>query len=110
MAAQQFGGAGVEYQRLHGTPDEVFGMISVKERRHAANTPLEIFLEPICLDEVMASKRISGPLTRSQACLPTCGAAAANLLYLAFAEQAGPAPPEENVARQIPPNRGEKGN
>src|SRR3546814_7072419 len=30
MAAQQFGGAGVEYQRLHGTPDEVFGMISVK--------------------------------------------------------------------------------
>src|SRR3546814_16734648 len=27
MAAQQFGGAGVEYQRLHGTPDEVFGKI-----------------------------------------------------------------------------------
>src|SRR3546814_7706924 len=42
MAAQQFGGAGVEYQRLHGTPDEVFGMISVKARRHAANNPLAI--------------------------------------------------------------------
>src|SRR3546814_3271085 len=51
MAAQQCGGAGVEDQRLHGTPDEVFGMISVKARRHAANNPLAIFREPISLDE-----------------------------------------------------------
>src|SRR3546814_9339192 len=67
MAAQQFGGAGVEYQRLHGTPDEGFGMISVKARGHEANKPLAIFREPISLDEVMASKRLYGPITRFQA-------------------------------------------
>src|SRR3546814_8976905 len=39
MAVQQFGGAGVDYQQRHGIADEVFGLISVKARRHAANNP-----------------------------------------------------------------------
>src|SRR3546814_11915571 len=67
MAAQQFGGAGVEYQRLHGTPDEVFGMIAVKARRRAANNPLAIFREHIRLDAVMASERICGLIHRFHA-------------------------------------------
>ena len=80
LVAQQFGGAGLDYQQRHGTPDEVFGMIAVKSRAHAANNPLALFRDPITLDEVMTSKPLYGPLTRYQACPPTCGAAAAVLV------------------------------
>ena len=85
MAAQQFGGGGVDYQSRYGASDEVFGLISVKARRHAANNPLALFRTPLTLDEVMASKHLYGPLTRFQACPPTCGAAAAVLVSPAFA-------------------------
>jgi sterol carrier protein 2 len=85
MAAQQFGGGGVDYQGRYGIKDDVFGMIAVKARRHAANNPMAIFRDPITLEEVMASKRLYGPLTRFQACPPTCGAAAAVLVSPAFA-------------------------
>jgi sterol carrier protein 2 len=89
MAAQQFGGAGVDYQQRHGIADEVFGMISVKARRHAANNPLALFRAPVTIEEVMASKPLYGPLTRLQACPPTCGAAAAVLVSPAFAARHG---------------------
>jgi acetyl-CoA acetyltransferase len=85
FAAQQFGGGGVDYQQRYGAKDETFGMISVKARTHAANNPLAIFRDPLTLDEVMASKHLYGPLTRFQACPPTCGAAAAVLVSPAFA-------------------------
>jgi len=87
--AQQFGGAGREYQERYGTKDEVFAMISVKARQHAANNPLAIFREPVTLEEVMASKHLYGPITRLQACPPTCGAAAAVLVSRAFAKKHG---------------------
>lgn len=89
LVAQQFGGAGLDYQARYGASDEVFGLISVKARRHAANNPLALFREPITLDEVMASKHLYGPLTRYQACPPTCGAAAAVLVSPAFAAKHG---------------------
>lgn len=89
MAAQQFGGAGVDYQQRYGIADEVFGLISVKARRHAANNPLALFRAPITLEEVMASKHLYGPITRFQACPPTCGAAAALLVSPAFAAKHG---------------------
>lgn len=85
MAAQQFGGGGLEHQKRYGTSNEAFGMISVKARRHAANNPLALFRDPITLEDVMASKHLYGPITRFQACPPTCGAAAAVLVSLAFA-------------------------
>ena len=89
LVAQQFGGAGLDYQARYGAPDEVFGLISVKARRHAANNPLALFRESISLEEVMASKHLYGPLTRYQACPPTCGAAAAVLVSPAFAAKHG---------------------
>jgi sterol carrier protein 2 len=85
MAAQQFGGAGLDHQARYGTSDEAFGLISVKARRHAANNPLALFRAPLTLEEVMTSKHLYGPITRFQACPPTCGAAAAVLLSPAFA-------------------------
>ena len=89
LVAQQFGGAGLDYQARYGAPDEVFGMIAVKARAHAANNPLALFRDPLTLDEVMASKHLYGPLTRFQACPPTCGAAAALLVSPAFAAKHG---------------------
>ena len=101
MTAQQFGGAGLDYQARHGTPDEVFGMIAVKARRHAANNPLALFRDPIDLDDVMQSKHLYGPLTRLQACPPTCGAAAAILVSPAFAAKHGLDAPVEIVAQAM---------
>ncbi|WP_174286232.1 lipid-transfer protein [Sphingomonas bacterium] len=85
MAAQQFGGGGVDYQSKYGASDDTFGLISVKARRHAANNPLALFRNPLTLEEVMESKHLYGPITRYQACPPTCGAAAAVLVSPAFA-------------------------
>ena len=89
MAAQQFGGGGLDYQARYGASDETFGLISVKARRHAANNPLAVFRDPLTLEEVMASKHLFGPITRFQACPPTCGAAAAVLVSPAFAAKHG---------------------
>lgn len=101
MAAQQFGGAGLDYQQRYGIADEVFGLISVKARRHAANNPLALFRAPITLEEVMASKHLYGPITRFQACPPTCGAAAALLVSPAFAAKHGLNAPVEIAAQAM---------
>jgi acetyl-CoA acetyltransferase len=87
--AQMFGGGGREYQEKYGTSDEVFAMISVKARRHAEHNPFAIFRDPLTVEEVLASKRLYGPLTRFQACPPTCGAAAAVLVSERFAARHG---------------------
>lgn len=89
MAAQQFGGGGVDYQQRYGAKNETFGQISVKARRHAANNPLAVFRDLLTLEEVMESKHLYGPITRYQACPPTCGAAAAVLVSPAFAARHG---------------------
>lgn len=101
MAAQQFGGAGLDYQQRYGIADEVFGLISVKARRHAANNPLALFRTPVTLDEVMASKHLYGPVTRLQACPPTCGAAAAVLVSPRFAARHGLSASVEIVAQAM---------
>ncbi|MBB6125309.1 thiolase C-terminal domain-containing protein [Sphingobium subterraneum] len=101
MAAQQFGGGGVDHQQRYGTKNETFGMISVKARRHAANNPLAIFRDPLTLEEVMESKPLYGPLTRFQACPPTCGAAAAVLVSPAFAKKHGLDASVEIVAQSM---------
>ena len=89
LVAQQFGGAGLDYQQRYGASDDVFGLISVKARKHAANNPMALLRAPLTLDEVMGSKHLYGPLTRFQACPPTCGAAAALLVSPAFAVKYG---------------------
>lgn len=101
MAAQQFGGGGIDHQQRFGTKDETFAMISVKARRHAANNPLALFRNELTLEEVMASKPLYGPITRFQACPPTCGAAAAVLVSPAFAARHGIDQSVEIVAQAL---------
>jgi len=89
IAAQYFGGARLEYQRRWGMPDEVFAMISVKSRQHAARNPFAVFREPTTVEEVLASAPIFGGLTKLQCCPPTCGAAAVVLVSPDFARRHG---------------------
>lgn len=101
FAAQQFGGAGLDHQARYGTSDEAFALISVKARRHAANNPMALLRAPLELAEVIASKHLYGPITRFQACPPTCGAAAAVLVSPAFAARRGLPAPVEIVAQAL---------
>ena len=89
MAAQYFGGAGTAYAEKYGVDPKVFAQIAVKARRHAANNPYAVFRDPVSVEEVLASPKIFGPLTRLQCCPPTCGAAAAILCSEDFADSHG---------------------
>jgi acetyl-CoA acyltransferase len=89
LAAQYFGGAGLEYQRRYGTADATFAMITVKSRAHAARNPLAVFREPTTVEAVLASPQIFGMLTRLQCCPPTCGAAAALVVSADYARRRG---------------------
>jgi acetyl-CoA acetyltransferase len=86
-AAQFFGGAGHDYMRQYGIRADTFGRISVKARQHAARNPLAVFKQSLTLDEVMASPKVFGMLTRFQCCPPTCGAAAAIVCSADFARK-----------------------
>ncbi|MGW0184649.1 lipid-transfer protein [Streptomyces sp. NPDC003362] len=89
MAPRYFGGAGVAYSEKYGMDPAVFARISVKSRKHAAANPYAVFTAPVTLEEVLASPKIFGPLTRLQCCPPTCGAAAAIVVGEEFARAHG---------------------
>ena len=89
MAAQLFGGAGHAYVDEFGIDPAVFAEISVKARKHAANNPYAVFRDLLTVEEVLASPKIWGPLTRFQCCPPTCGAAAAIVCTPEFAKKHG---------------------
>ncbi|HWV60033.1 MAG TPA: lipid-transfer protein, partial [Sphingopyxis sp.] len=89
VAAQLLGGGGREYQERYDVPDSIFAKVAVKARRHAANNPFAVFRDPVTIEDVLASPRLYGPLTRLQACPPTCGAAAAVLTSESFARRHG---------------------
>ncbi len=89
MAIRLFGGAGQEYQNKYGAETETFAMVSVKARRHAAYNDKALFRDSVTVDDVMASPRMHGVLTRLQCCPPTCGAAAAVVCSDDFARQHG---------------------
>jgi acetyl-CoA acetyltransferase len=96
-----YGYAGREYQQRYGTLAETFGRIAVKARRHAANNPRALFRTPVTLEEVMASPPLCPPITRLQACPPTCGGAAAVLCTEAFARKHGLTPRVEIVGQAL---------
>lgn len=89
MAIKLFGAAGLEYQQAHGIEDAIFAMVSTKARRHAEHNERAVFRTPVTVEEVLASPRMLGPITRLQCCPPTCGAAAAVLVSERFAKARG---------------------
>ncbi|MEN9931806.1 MAG: hypothetical protein RIS17_379 [Pseudomonadota bacterium] len=80
VALRIFGAAGLEHMQRFGTPMESFAKIRAKASRHAARNPLAVFRNEMTTEDVMADKVLwPGVMTRSMACPPTCGAAAAIL-------------------------------
>jgi acetyl-CoA acetyltransferase len=88
-AAQLFGGAGIEYVEKYDADPAIFARVAVKSRAHAANNPYAVFRDPITEQQVLDSPHIYGPVTRLQACPPTCGAAAAIVCSEEFARKHG---------------------
>lgn len=69
-APYMFGAAGKEHMERYGTTAEQFARIGVKNHRHSTNNPYAQFQDEYTLEDVLASKPISGPLTKLQ-CSPT---------------------------------------
>lgn len=90
QAIRGFGGAGREHMRRYGTRLETFAAIRAKASRHAANNPLAVFRKELTVEDVMGDQILwPGVMTRSMACPPTCGAAAAVLVSGKFAKRHG---------------------
>ncbi|MBV6754871.1 lipid-transfer protein [Rhodococcus opacus] len=87
MTARLFGGAGMEYLDRYSADPAVFAKVAVKSRTHAANNPYSVFRDPISEQQVLESPHLFGPVTRLQACPPTCGAAAAVVCSEEFARK-----------------------
>ena len=89
VALRLFGGAGLEHQLKYGTSHETFAKVSQKARLHAKHNPRAIFRNEVTVEEVLASPKMHGVLTRLQCCPPTCGAAAALVVSDNFARKQG---------------------
>ena len=90
LALRYFGGAGKEHMEKYGTQLSTFAKIRAKASRHAARNPLALFRKEMTEGDVMQAPVIwEGVMTRSMACPPTCGAAAAVLVSGAFAARHG---------------------
>lgn len=90
LALRYFGGAGQEHMEKYGTKLETFAKVRAKASRHAAKNPLALFRKEMTEGDVMQAPVIwEGVMTRSMACPPTCGAAAAVLVSEAFAKRHG---------------------
>jgi acetyl-CoA acetyltransferase len=90
LALRYFGGAGREHMRRYGTKLATFASIRAKASRHAEHNENAIFRRVLTPDDVLADVPVwPGVMTRSMACPPTCGAAAAVLMSEAFAARHG---------------------
>lgn len=90
LAIRYFGGAGLAHMRQYGTALSTFAKIRAKASHHAVHNPMALFRKVVSEDEVMASPVLwPGVMTRLMACPPTCGAAAAVLCSLEFAQRYG---------------------
>ena len=90
QAIRLFAGAGKEHMQRYGTRLETFAKIRAKASRHAEQNPLAIFRKVLTEEQVMNDPVIMpGVMTRSMACPPTCGGAAAVLVSEDFAKKHG---------------------
>jgi sterol carrier protein 2 len=86
---QFFSLASEEYLKTYGGSRELFASVTVKARRHAEKNPLALFKDPLSVEAVLASPKVSGELRKLECCPPTSGAAAALLVSERFASQRG---------------------
>jgi len=90
LAIRYFGGAGLAHMEQYGTSLSTFAKIRAKASRHAVNNPMALFRRVVSEEEIMESPVLwPGVMTRLMACPPTCGAAAAVVCSLEFAQRHG---------------------
>lgn len=90
LALRYFGGAGLAHMQKYGTRLATFAEIRAKASRHARNNPLALFRKEMTAEDVLNDVVVwPGVLTRSMACPPTCGGAAAILVSEDFARANG---------------------
>ena len=88
LAIRYFAGAGQEHMQRYGTQLATFAKIRAKASRHAEHNPLAIFRKVLTEEQVLADPVIMpGVMTRSMACPPTCGGAAAILVSEDYASK-----------------------
>lgn len=64
------------HMERHGTRPEHFALVSVKNRAHGAANPFASTRAPVTIEEVLASRPISDPITLLQCCRNADGAGA----------------------------------
>ncbi|CAG2058946.1 unnamed protein product, partial [Timema podura] len=79
VPSQLFGNAAVEHMAKYGTKPEHLAKIAYKNHKHSVNNPYSQFQEEYTLEQILASPRIFGPLTKLQCCPTSDGSAAAIL-------------------------------
>src|ERR1700752_2835428 len=89
VAPWMFGAAGREHMKKYGTTAEHFAKIGLKNHKPSVNNPSAQFQEEYTLDDILAARMISDPLTKLQ-CSPTSdGSGAAILASEAFVDKHG---------------------
>jgi acetyl-CoA acyltransferase len=78
-APMMFGMAGREHMQRYGSKPEHFAWIGYKNHKHSVNNPYAQFQDEYTLDDILAAKMISDPLTKLQ-CSPTSDGSAAAVL------------------------------
>jgi acetyl-CoA acetyltransferase len=102
VALRYFGGAGRDHMARYGTTLADFAKVRAKASRHAANNPLSLFRDVLTEDDVLNAPVIwPGVITRTMACPPTCGAAAAVLMSEQFARRHGVEPQVRIIAQAM---------
>ncbi len=66
----------VRYMHNYGTTPEQFAQVSVKNHRNACLNPNAMYQQEMTVEEVLASRMVSYPLTLYQCCANSSGAAA----------------------------------
>ncbi|KAF4668215.1 sterol carrier protein 2 [Perkinsus chesapeaki] len=86
---QLFGNAGIEHMEKYGTTQRQLACIASKNHNHSANNPYSQFRDRYTVDEVLASPKVFGPLTKLQCCPTSDGAAACILMSEKAAREYG---------------------
>lgn len=87
MAPKMFGDAGREHMEKYGTKLEHFAKIAEKNHRHSVNNPYSQFRDLYTIEQILASPKVSEPLTKLQCCPTSDGAAAAIVCSEAFVKK-----------------------
>ncbi len=100
VAPWMFGAAGREHMRRYGSTPEHFAKIGYKNHKHSVNNPYAQFQDAYTLEDILAAKMISDPLTKLQ-CSPTSdGSGAVVLASEAFIDQHDLAPQAVEIVGQ----------